>query len=57
MMADVTKAWTEVHAFCYTNTIFSGMIYVKKGKRVGNQYSWIFRDESDGALTVVEQFD
>ena len=33
------------------------MTYVKKGKRVGSKYSWIFRDESNGTLTVVEQFD
>jgi hypothetical protein len=33
------------------------MTYVKKGKRIGSKYSWIFRDESNGTLTVVEQFD
>lgn len=33
------------------------MTYVKKGKRDGSKYSWIFRDESNGSLTVVEQFD
>jgi len=33
------------------------MTYVKKGKRDGAKYSWIFRDESNGTLTVVEQYD
>ena len=33
------------------------MTYVKKGKQVGSKHSWIFRDESNGTLTVVEQFD
>ena len=33
------------------------MTYVKKGKRIESKYSWIFRDESNGTLTVVEQYD
>ena len=33
------------------------MTYVKKGKRIGAKHSWIFRDESTGELTTVEQFD
>mgnify|MGYP004622145505 FL=1 len=33
------------------------MTYVKKGKRDGSKHSWIFRDESNGEITVVEQFD
>ena len=33
------------------------MTYVKKGKRVGSKYCWIFRDESTGELTTVEQYD
>ena len=33
------------------------MTYVKKGKRDGSKYSWIFRDESTGELTTVEQYD
>ena len=33
------------------------MTYVKKGKRIGSKYSWIFRDESTGELTTVEQYD
>jgi len=33
------------------------MTYVKKGKRSGSKHSWIFRDESTGELTTVEQYD
>lgn len=33
------------------------MTYVKKGKRVGEKHSWIFRDESTGELTTVEQYE
>lgn len=33
------------------------MTYVKKGKRIGNKHSWIFRDESTGELTTVEQYE
>ena len=33
------------------------MTYVKKGKRDGSKHSWIFRDESNGEITVVKQFD
>lgn len=33
------------------------MTYVKKGKRVGSKHSWIFRDESTGELTTVEQYE
>ena len=33
------------------------MTYVKKGKHIDSKYSWIFRDESTGELTTVEQYD
>ena len=33
------------------------MTYIKKGKQIGSKYSWIFRDESTGELTIVEQYD
>lgn len=33
------------------------MTYVKRGKSDGSKHSWIFRDESNGEITVVEQFD
>ena len=33
------------------------MTYVKKGKRIGSIHRWIFRDESTGELTTVEQYD
>lgn len=33
------------------------MTYVKKGKTQGSKYSWLFRDESNGELRVVEQYD
>ena len=33
------------------------MTYVKKGKRIGSKHSWIFRDESTGEFTTVEQYE
>ena len=33
------------------------MTYVKKGKHIGSKHCWIFRDESTGELTTVEQYD
>lgn len=33
------------------------MTYVKKGKSSSSKHSWIFRDESTGELTTVEQYD
>ena len=33
------------------------MTYMKKGKFSGSKHSWIFRDESTGELTKVEQYD